>query len=320
MAVDPAAASGFAATTGLTLAIALGAVAVAAYLLGLRRGEDRGRRDQGGLHEAARRLADKVEDVERSSLSLREALRGDRQARGRWGEVQLQTLVESVGLAPGLDFDVQPEVGGLRPDFVFRLPGGERLAVDVKTPMDDFLRAAEAPEEAAEHGARHAGRVRAHVHELAQRDYPGLLGDGPPFTVMFLPVEALLAEAMRHDSDLLRFAAGRRVVLTTPHTLLGLLWAISTLWRGERRVRNAESLADEALEAERRLGKFLEHFAEAGGRLRQAADAYNAAVGSAESRLVPQLRRLRELSGRPHGEEGLPKPVEAAVRPPPETD
>ncbi len=280
--------------------------------------EERRARDHGGLAQLAERLSRQVESVEKSNLSLREALKGDRQARGRWGEVQLRTVVESVGLAPHLDFETQADADGARPDLALRLPGGARLAVDAKTPMDDFLAGAEAPsgEMASESFARHARRVRSHIDALAKRGYPERLGDGPPFTVLFLPLEALLTEAVRRDPDLLPFAGERRVVLATPHTLMGLLWAVASLWRAEAGTRNAEELRRTGLEVERRLSKFLARFADVGLRLGKATDAYNQAVGSADHLLLPQLRRLRELSGSGAASAGsLPEPVETAPRP-----
>ncbi len=282
--------------------------------------DERRARDHGGLAQLAARLLEQVENVEKSALSLREALKGDRQARGRWGEVQLRTLVETVGLSRHLDFETQVDANGARPDLVLRLPGGGRLAVDAKTPMDDFLAAAEAAsaERAAESLGRHAKRIRSHADELSKRGYPGQLGNGPPFTVMFLPMEALLAEAVRHDPDLLQFAGDRHVVLATPHTLMGLLWAVSTLWRTEEGSRNVEALREAALEVERRLGTFVAHFTELGSRLRKATEAYNRAVASSDSRLLPQLRKLRELSGGSPSTSAdrLPEPVEVVPRTP----
>ena len=283
--------------------------------------EQKRARDHGTLTEVAKRLANQVETVVGSARSLREALRGDRQARGRWGEIQLQTLVESAGLQEHCDFAAQTGKNGVRPDLVLRLPGGASLAVDSKVPMDDYL---DATEEAANASGRqtellrsHAGRVRQHAKALSAREYPAALGVGPPFTVMFLPIESLLAEAIRHDPDLLQFAADRRIVLATPHTLLGLLWSIAAMWRNEISAQNVEAMRREGLELEKRLGLFLSRFADVGAQLRKTTSAYNTAVGSAETRLTPHLRKLRELGGSPEetpNDDRLPDPVEIVPR------
>ena len=274
--------------------------------------------DRGALQKVAERLASQVEDVQDSSRSLREALKGDKQARGKWGEIQLQNLIESVGLTSHADFRTQKGTNGARPDLELRLPGGARLPVDSKVPMDDYLTATEveSPELQDAALAKHAKRVRAHTEELSRRSYPTKLGDGPPFTVMFLPFESLLSEAIRHEPDLLPYAAKRNVVLATPHTLMGLLWSVAAMWRSETSTRNAEEMKKAGLELEKRLEIFLAHFADVGSQLARTNAVYNAAAGSAESRLTPHLRKLRELGGRPEETEDdrLPKPVEVAPR------
>ncbi len=280
--------------------------------------EEKRARDHGALEQVARNLSEQVQSVLGSSRSLREALKGDRQARGRWGEIQLQTLVESVGLTAHSDFTTQTGTNGVRPDLVLRLPGGAVLPVDAKAPMDDYLTAAEveSPELQDAALAKHAKQVKLHADALAKRSYPAKLGDGPPFTVLFLPIESLLAAAIRHEPDLLQYAADRRVVLATPHTLMGLLWSVAAMWRNETSTRNAEEMRNAGLELERRLDTFLGHFADVGSQLHKATAAYNRAVGSSESRLTPQLRKLRELGDRPEETpaDRLPAPVEIAPR------
>ena len=280
--------------------------------------ENKRAEDHGALHQLTERLSSQVETVQDSSRSLRDALKGDRQARGRWGEIQLENLVESVGLTPHCDFETQTGWNGSRPDLVLRLPNGSFLPVDSKVPLDDYLAATEmsvVDEQNARLG-KHAKAVKAHADALGKRDYPAKVGEGPPFTVMFLPIESLLSEAIRHETDLLQFAADRRVVLATPHTLLGLLWSVAAMWRNETSTRNAEEMRKAGLKLEERLGIFLGHFADVGSQLAKTTAVYNAAAGSAESRLTPHLRKLRELGGQPEEtpEDKLPKPVEVAPR------
>ena len=275
-------------------------------------------RDHGSLEQVAKNLSEQVQSVLGSSRSLREALKGDRQARGRWGEIQLQTLIESVGLTAHADFRVQTGTNGARPDLLLQLPGGTVLPVDSKVPMDDYLTATEvnSPELQDAAFAKHAKRVKSHVDGLSRKDYPEKLGDGPPFAVMFLPIESLLSEAIRHEPDLLQYAADRNVVLATPHTLMGLLWSVAAMWRNETSTRNTEEMRKAGLELEKRLEIFLGHFADVGSQLARTNAVYNAAAGSAESRLTPHLRKFRELGGQPEEtpDDKLPQPVEIAPR------
>ncbi len=295
-----------------------------------RKAEELGREraaDRGSMRQLTENLSRQVEEVRGSARSLRDAMRGDRQARGRWGEMQLENLIRAAGMTEHCDFDRQRRLngnGGNRgiPDLVVRFPGGGSLAVDAKAPLDAYLDATDpnaTPERQAERLRAHARALRGQVDALARRRYPDEM-DGPPFTVLFLPMESLLAEAERCDSGLIRDAWSKRVVIATPTTLLALLWSAAASWRDFHGTRRADELRRQALEAGSRLEKFLEHFAGVGTGLAKATDAYNAAVGSGERRLFPQLQRLRELeggesAGRDSSNRRLPEPVEAVPRP-----
>ena len=291
--------------------------------------------DHGSLTQVARELASGVREVQGSARSLRDAMRGDRQARGRWGEMQLENLVRRAGMTEHCDFVRQRRLNGSGnggiPDLVVQFPGGGRLAVDAKAPLDAYLAATEAEpddpdratdgatdaaERRAERLGAHAKALRSQVDALAKRDYPKDL-DGPPFTVLFLPMESLLADAEQAAPGLIHYAWTKKVVLATPTTLLGILWSAAASWRDFTSTQHADALRREALEAGSRLEKFLEHFAGVGAGLTRAADAYNAAVASGEQRLLPKLRRLRELEGGDTAgaaERSLPEPVETVPR------
>lgn len=287
--------------------------------------------DHGSLARVAQDLESRVREVQGSARSLRDAMRGDRQARGRWGEMQLENLVRRAGMTEHCDFVRQRRLNGSGnggiPDLVVQFPGGGRLAVDAKAPLDAYLAAAEAapegPDAPADTADRRAERLRAHaralrsqVDALAKRNYPKDL-DGPPFTVLFLPMESLLADAEQAAPGLIHDAWTKKVVLATPTTLLGILWSAAASWRDFTSTQHADALRREALEAGKRLEKFLEHFAGVGAGLTKAADAYNAAVASGEQRLLPKLRRLRELEGGDAAgatERNLPQPVETVPR------
>lgn len=285
--------------------------------------------DHGSLTRVAEALESRVREVQGSARSLRDAMRGDRQARGRWGEMQLENLVRAAGMTERCDFVRQRRLNGSGngnggiPDLVVRFPGGGRLAVDAKAPLDAYLAASEAgpedpgtAERRAERLHAHARVLRGHVDALAKRDYPKDL-DGPPFTVLFLPMESLLADAEQAAPGLIHDAWAKKVVLATPTTLLGILWSAAASWRDFTSTQHADALRREALEAGSRLEKFLEHFSGVGVGLTKAADAYNAAVASGEQRLLPKLRRLRELEGGDTAgavERPTPKPVETVPR------
>jgi DNA recombination protein RmuC len=273
------------------------------------------RHDQtGALGEQLRALA-----AETSRLS--HALRAPG-ARGRWGELTLRRTVELAGLSEHCDFAEQVSLGGpdgtARPDMVVRLPAGREIAVDAKAPLEGYLEAAEAPSDEARGAAleRHARSVRRHVDALGGRDYASRLARAPEFVVLFLPDDGFLASAVARDRGLVEHALRRGVVVATPATLYALLVAVAQGWREGRLADETRRILDVARELDDRLGTFAGHLAQVGASLGRCVGHYNAALGSFESRLLPQARRLRELGVDGRKEIDAPAPVDAAPRAP----
>ncbi len=258
-------------------------------------------------------LGSELRELAAQTSRLNNALRGSA-ARGRWGELTLRRTAELAGLSEHCDFAEQVAInsaGGLqRPDLLVRLPGGREIAVDAKAPLDGYWRASEAAGEEERDVAldEHARSVRRHVDALAARDYAASLERAPAFVVLFLPDEGFLAAAAARDRALIEHALGKGVVLATPATLYALLGAVARGWRDTRLEENTREVLRHARELDERLALFVEHLAKVGAGLSRSVDAYNRAVGSLESRVLPQTRRMREL-----GAEGA-RPLEAPER------
>ena len=245
-------------------------------------------------------LRDQLSSLAGQTSRLESALRKPG-TRGRWGELTLRRTVELAGLSEHCDFDEQVTLRGqgasARPDMIVRLPAGREIVVDAKVPLDAYLDASEASDEETRGQAleQHAKHLRRHVEGLASRSYQAKLERTPDFVVLFLPDDGFLASAARADRDLLEHAMARGVVIATPTTLYALLAAVAQGWREERVAESTRQILVLAKELDERLGNFGEHMGKAGVALGRAVDAYNAAVGSFESRLLPQARQMREL-------------------------
>ena len=218
--------------------------------------------------------------------------------RGRWGEVGLRNVVEFADMTENCDFEEQVVTTGeqnFRPDMVVKMPGGGRIVVDSKLPLEHYLNAIEEPDKAGEHLDKHAKALELHVNSLASKAYWEQFDKSPSFVVMFVNVESALVAALERNPELHNKALSKKVLLTSPATLIALLQAAAFGWRQDSMAKNAEDIARAGQELYNRLEKFRDHLAKVGSRLHQATESYNNAVGSFTSRLEPGAKRLSEL-------------------------
>lgn len=234
--------------------------------------------------------------------------------RGRWGELQLKRVVELAGMVEHCDFDEQHTVSAagdadrrMRPDVIVRLPGGKNVVIDAKAPLDAYLKALEAPDEAARQAllVDHARQVRTHLAQLSAKGYAAHITPSPDFVVMFLPGEMFFSAALEHDPELIEFGVrlDQRVVPASPTTLIALLRAVAYGWQQQALEENARHICDtgrQLYDAVRVLGS---HFDALGTRLKSTLDAYNQAVGSLEGNVLIKARKFKELQAANGGEE-----------------
>jgi DNA recombination protein RmuC len=265
-------------------------------------------RDLGGLEHHLSALG-------RETVALSHALRSPH-ARGRWGELTLRRVAELAGMSPYCDFVEQAAGNSQRPDMIVKLPGGRTLAVDAKVPLAAYLEAEAAADDPARNAAldRHAQAVLRHAMQLGGREYWSQFQPAPEMVVLFLAGDHFLGAALERDSELLERALARKVLLATPVTLISVLKGIAYGWRQERLAQNAGELRRIAGEFYERVRAFAESYADSGRHLAKAVEAYNRSAGSWETRLIPSLKRMRELGVGGSQDAAEPAHIDLAVR------
>lgn len=261
------------------------------------------------LQQQIRGLAEAQEKLRTETGALVTALRRPN-TRGQWGQMQLRKVVELAGMVRHCDFTEQASFAGseentLRPDMVVKLPGGKQVPVDAKAPLQAILDAYEAPDEETRVRLMqdHARLLRRHVKQLSDKAYWTGMESAPDFVVLFLPGEHLYSAAYEADPELIEDAMSRRVLITTPTTLLALLHSVGYGWQQERVAESAQAVSDLGRELHGRLARLSSLIGTLGNRLNSTVKAYNETVGSFETRVLPSARKLSEHGAASGGSE-----------------
>lgn len=293
--------------------------------------------DYQNLLERVKELGENQSALRAEAGRLASALRTPVQ-RGLWGEVQLRRVVEMAGMLEHCEFafadmpvnesDETVEIptadrllNGYHPgdsssatavaDLTVHLPGARSIVVNSRAPVDAYLDALAAVGEIDRDAkmALHASGLRSHVDALSDSLADDSATGNPDFVVSFLPGEAFLSAALAQDPGLLEYSLGKRVLLTTPTTLVSLLKTASYGWRQESVAENAKQIRELGHEMYDRLRVLAGHFNGIKRGLETTLRAYNDAAGSMESRVLTTARRFQDLGAADNQAIQAPAPV-----------
>jgi DNA recombination protein RmuC len=245
-------------------------------------------------------ISKQIDSLNQTTSALQSALKSS-SARGAWGEQQLRNVIELAGMLPYCDFHEQTTVTSndktQRPDAVIKLPNDGCVVIDSKTPLDAYLRAQETSDPTLHQQLlnEHAKALAGHAKVLADKKYFQQFDRTPEYTIMFIPGESFLADALRADSSLLEVAMRSRVLIASPVNLLALLLAVAKGWQAFQIAENAEKIAAIGRELYERVDIVLESVEKTGRGLETAISAYNKMVGSIEGRMLSTLRKFKDV-------------------------
>jgi DNA recombination protein RmuC len=240
--------------------------------------------------------------------NLTDALKGDSQRRGSWGETQLEKTLQLSGLIESDHYDKQTsmtDAEGKRKqtDFLIKLPDNKHLIIDSKVSLNAYDRvvAAENDEQLQIALNEHVKAVKGHIDDLQGKNYTSLAGiRSPSFVLMFMPLEPAYIEALKYEKDLFAYGYERGVVLVSHTTLIPILTTVANLWAMERSTREARELGDKAGDIYNQVRKVTERLAKIGGSLGAATNHFNETVTAISGRqgLRGKVERFAEMSSK----------------------
>ena len=271
----------------------------------MREIESKRNADSGNLKAQIDNLLKRADKIETAAMSLSNqtstlvtALRSPA-TRGKWGEITLRNVVEKAGMLPHCDFDEQQTIAVEdrtgRPDMTINLPGNRVVFVDAKAPTDSLQAAWDSEDEDARRALvkKHAKALQDHIDALARRNYHTSEGSAD-FVILFVPGEAFLSAACNENPMLIEYALDKGVLVTGPLSLISLLRSFAMGWQAVKQEENAKRIAAIGRELYDRATKFAERLHNLGRTLERSVHAFNETIGTYESRLLPQGRKLKD--------------------------
>jgi DNA recombination protein RmuC len=258
------------------------------------------------------------EHLLRETTKLAGAL-SNSQSRGKYGEAQLEMILESSGLIEGIHFFKQDTrtsavATSARPDIRIAIPGGSEIFIDSKFPFDRFLEAVGEVDPAARRSLMesHAKDLIGHVNDLAKKGYQNE-GNSPDYVVLFAPFESILSEALEVDPNLLNKAFEKGITIATPTTMMALLRTVAYVFSQSDMAKNASAITDLAGELLKRIGRVHTKIAALGKSIKTSERAFNDLVQSSEENMLRPARKMVQLgvpsSGKLSGHDGIEEDV-----------
>lgn len=261
--------------------------------------------NKASFEAALERLNKQTLQISADAEALTKALKSEAKTQGNWGELILENILAAAGLTEGVDYRLQAqetdEAGQkLIPDVEILLPHNEVLLVDSKVSITAYANYMAATDDTARQkaAADHLASVRAHVKELADKDYPGRIRAAQNYILMFIPNEGSYLLALEHDRQLVTEAFRSRVIIVNPTTLLLCLQIAALLRSREAQSEKAEKIISAATKLYEKFASFTDTFVAIGEQLDKAKNAYDTAhkqLTSGRGNITKQLEGFKSL-------------------------
>ena len=266
---------------------------------------------------AIRELRQQTERIGNDAASLTQALKGDTKMQGDWGEMILETTLESCGLTKNEQFFLQRSYqdakgNSFRPDAVIDLPGGEHAVIDAKVSLTAYQAAVNATDATEQELflKEHIKSIKKHVDELSAKNYETIVPNCIGYVLMFIPYESGYAAAIKTDPAILQYAYRKHIILLSPSNLLMALQLTRTMWQNYRMNKNVDEILHASNDLYDKFVSFGETFLKIGTGIQRLQSDYEKAhsqLSEGKGNIVRRLENMKQLGITPKKElpEGL---------------
>ncbi len=252
-------------------------------------------RKYGSLEQQLTATTAETQRLHQTTAQLTSML-GNAKIRGQWGEKTAEDILRLCGLQPEVHYQKQRTTQLGRPDFTFLLPHDQKLYMDVKFPLDNYIKLVNAgrEEERQAYREQFLRDVRAHLKELERRDYAPVSQESPDYVVMFIPNEQVFGLVNEWMHDLIDEALKRRIIICGPSTLYAHIRLIAQMWETYHQARAVGDIAKTVNEFLKAYERFKERFGELGHQLEEAKNKYEEIVRTSYAQLDRKIERIED--------------------------
>jgi len=236
---------------------------------------------QKAQREAVKSLKEQTDRIGNDAVNLTKALKGESKTQGDWGEMILETLLESSGLHKDEEYFIQQNVKdedgrNLRPDVLVKFPEGRTVVIDSKVSLTAYANAvaAETDEQRDHFLKEHVKSMQKHIDELASKSYDKTVSDAIGFVLMFVPNENSYIAAMKQKPDLGQYAYAKKVIIISPTNLQITLQLAYNLWQIDRQSKNVEKIVKSATDLYDKVAGLSDTFEDIGNKIGNLNDAF----------------------------------------------
>ena len=252
----------------------------------------------GELSAHLKTAAEQTAKLQDTANHLRQALVSTK-ARGMWGERMAEDVLQLAGFIEGVNYLRQKTLDGAgsRPDYTFQLPQGRKVNMDVKFPLNSYLRYLETENdmEREVQKSQFLKDVRSRIKEATTRDYINPEDETLDYVLVFIPNEQVYAFINQNDPAIIDEALRSKVILCSPFTLFAILAVI-------RQAMDNFSTAKAANDMLRLIGgfnkeweKFRKSMDNMGRKIEDARDEFQKLVTTRRNKLERPLQKIEDL-------------------------
>ena len=240
--------------------------------------------------------------------NLTHALKGDSKTQGNWGELQIENILQKVGLREGLGYEKEKNLKNekgenQRLDYIVNLPDGKNIIIDSKVSLTAYAEYynAENREEEKQYLKEHIKSVNNHVKILSEKNYQNLGINQPDYILMFLANEPALGLALIEDQEIYDKALENNIVIVSTSTLLATLRTVAFMWKQDNQNKHALEIARQSGALYDKFCSFSDDLVKIGSNIDVTKKSYSEAMKKlveGKDNLIRKSERLRELGAK----------------------